>query len=61
MDRHGSQGKEIGFAQNISFLKRIPIYLVVQTGYPEITAKKCISGISNFNTYADSSARYERV
>ena len=31
MDHHGSQGKEIGFAHNISFLKRNPIYLVIQT------------------------------
>ena len=30
--------------------------------YPEVIAKKkCISGNSNFNTYADSLARYEQV
>ena len=34
----------------------------VPSVYPEVTAKKkCISGNSNFNTYADSLARYERV
>ena len=33
MDHHGSQGKKIGSAQNISFIKGNLIYLVIQTMY----------------------------
>ena len=33
MDCHGSQGKKIGSAQHISFIKRNLIHLVIQTKY----------------------------